>query len=421
MSPIVDTLRGFALGAFALIAYGLYRSIASTENDWRRLAQHLRARPRFHLFSESMNGTLEGLPFTLSRSGSVKAKKNLMTVDLSKWVNPELALRSKLSVGGTPWARTETFECGEHAFDVVAQLEGPERRWRAILDGPSRRTLRRILVEGVSISGAEAKVWLSGDATAAEIKSRIHLIRHAAEALKVEPSTVAQRLAHNVRNDAIPAVRLRCLRLLLSEYRQTKEAQAAIEHALDDTDDEIRVLAAVASANTKSVKILAAIVTNLCVAPALRAAALDGLVAKGERDRLPGFYALALIADDEVLRTAAVRAMTAAGLPGAAQGLERLLNEDASEPVRRAAGDGLAAIGDKHAVAPLQRYASETTDKLSKLVALEAVRKLQARLGDVDVGFLSLSTGDSAVGAVSEVSTGAGAVSAVSDARTKAR
>jgi hypothetical protein len=290
-------------------------------------------------------------------------------------------------------------------------IEGPGHRWAATLDSVA-----------LGNRGLEVLVNESWERGAARLIDVLPGLIAAARQLR-RPADIGTRLAHNLRQDPLPAVRLANLRALLDHHTDHAEARPALVAALGDADEEVRLRAALAigedgrpalleiasgeaSEDGRAARAVAALEEHLPTAQALvilrqslklrrlRSAAACVEVLGGRRGAdVVELLATVLAVERQELAAAAARALAATGEPAAEAHLLPGLNADAHE-VRLAVAGALAQVGTAAAVLPLRTAAERYPEGGLAGAARRAVESIQSRLQGAAPGQLSLSTGD---------------------------
>lgn len=274
--------------------------------------------------------------------------------------------------------------------------------------------------------------WVKGDApaSAGELVDWVEAVVAAAEAVSRLP--VARLLAERAKADPDPEVRKRCLSALVEEYPDAAEASEALAFGLADESPQVRLAAAGWACRLgqaeKGTAVLERLLEDRDEWPQLRSRALEALVGRLPADRLRealdsatrGPAALAQRAvqlalqsgepsllprvrdlagspiTDDGLAVALVRYLGRFGEAGDEPSLLKLLSEP-SEEIRLAVIDELRRTGTVRCVEPL--LALQPVAVRDK--ARDAVRAIQARLGDADAGRLSVVDTTASEGAVS--------------------
>jgi len=147
-------------------------------------------------------------------------------------------------------ASAREIEIGDKGFDDDFHVTGPHTYVRALLDGPTRRLLRTLLLEiDLEVDRGQLRgalpVTTDWDQHERVLAHMLSLLLDAARRLE-RPRDVARRLADNARLDPLPEVRLQSLLTLVREYPERPATDEALLAACADTSDWIRVRAATA-------------------------------------------------------------------------------------------------------------------------------------------------------------------------------
>jgi HEAT repeat protein len=268
-----------------------------------------------------------------------------------------------------------------------------------------------------------------------------------AQALRPERAQVPRRLAANARSSDLAQVRVAALAALSRMRDQQKRTRRTTLVLLDDPDPEVRAQAALRCGAVDLDRLLAlterehepTVLVSLLghlssfagprlwplIRDTLRSRHDDVLRAAGEAAIVTGFTDAALdIARSLELHfpgggpetvASLVRALAVFRDSGTEPVLVRVLSHEAKDVQRLAAG-ALAEFGSVAAVeALLERSERLLFDRETKTALLTAVARIQARLGVVEVGRLSLAEQRDEIGALSLAEPGAepGALSLV--------
>ena len=253
----------------------------------------------------------------------------------------------------------ERLTVGDDSFDAVALIEGPEIEVHARLGAATRRKVGDLLMQlGGEVRDGTAQYV--GDAALMDDNDRLRAVVYqlvdVARGLGGEPATL---LANNALGDPLETVRQRCLELLAEHFRGSPEARRAGEALLESGEPLTRIAAARACwPNEAARRVLA-----------------HHVAAGAPAERL-----------------AAVEAVGALRVDGVEPGLIELLTEHPMDEVRVAAARALGAVGSVHAVEPLLPCTRGLlTARDLKNAARDAIAAIQARLGDVEAGALTLT------------------------------
>jgi HEAT repeat protein len=359
----------------------------------------------------------------------------------SRWRPKAATLYDSEHPGSSP------VESGDSDFDSLIEVDGNSSLVHALLVHPVRRTLTSLarrgtvrLQEGCLAYQLLERLWSSG--------SLIALVREVLHATTGFPAVVGipAALALVARTDPVPGVRARCLTALLAEHSGHPDAASALEAALTDPSDAVRVVAATALGE-RGVPVLREIATRpdseespvarsitllgrrlsttetLAILdaalkrkrPIVATAAIDALGRTGDAaacERLSGV----LLARDDGLAVATANALGEVPSVAAEQALLSGLTAR-SPDVRHAVVLALAKVGTLETIPRLKTMLEITGRNLDLASALrQAIAAIQARLPGAAPGQVSLAEDDS--GRLSLASgTSAGQVTIVPEER----
>lgn len=338
----------------------------------------------------------------------------------------------------------EDLQIGVAPFDarVVVRASDEALALAALGDRGRAAALEAIGLHGVTVANDALTFRKSGllrDGPQLLAIARSMLVL-AEELGAVASGGVAARLAEHVAQDPEGSFRRRCLDALLSSrFRRTSAAQGAARAALTDRDAMVQLLAAevlgpegvdrlLALAATGSVPAAAAAGAASALGRAGRARADEAARAlEAALERRESEVLMAALAGLEQLGRAAPLARLLALVEGAdrphtpaaalalarhasgdvQQTLLALLAEERAGETRRAACDGLAQVGTVEAVEPLLACTKGVFgDRELKAAARGAIERIQARLGDVGAGRLSVLSEGSGGGELSDAESG---------------
>jgi HEAT repeat protein len=315
---------------------------------------------------------------------------------------------------------------GDEDFDALVRVAGREDEVLAALGVEGRAAAKAFIDDGGKVSGGDLEVALDLD----EDRVVRGVRRMVALAKSLAVGSVAEALLENATKDPSAAVRRRNLVALTRSKPDSKEAIWGLQAALRDLDPVMRFFAAEQLAdNPEGRDTLVKLVENRALPEALRATALERLAEVHPYPTIAPVVAWALSAESVKVRCAAVWAVGAGndgskiealasvasltpppelgealaeslgqlGGPRAEDALISLLSHEARE-VKEAAATALGKTGSIRAVEPLLQWAK--TGAVGS-VARDAVRSIQARLGDAGAGRLSVVDSVGAEGAVS--------------------
>jgi len=345
------------------------------------------------------------------------------TVDGRGTFDPEMELKAE-----SAWEGFKKVFAGEDVhledadFDEAVNVKGPEDSLLAALGAQTRRVVLRLVERRCQVKGGKITTEVAG--VSRDVGFMVGLAQAmlaGADALRVQD--IAAALRTHAREDPSPGVRRRNLEALVRRDRDRPETRRAIEDALADRDPGLRLYAAGVLRTGPGVReVLEALFDDpRGLTEAQRGQALELLVECFPYEAVAPRVARALDLPSEALRVAAVRAAgeagdgspllarpdlartTEAGLGvalaealGKASGaagesmLLDLLKADAVA-VKVAAAKALGAVGTVRAVEPLLPFTQGLfADGELKDAARDAVRGIQARLGEVEAGGLSV-------------------------------
>jgi len=341
-------------------------------------------------------------------------------------------------------------EIGDKGFDDEFHVTGPHTFVRALLDAPTRRLLRSLLLETdlqvirgqVSARIVVTTTWaLHEFALGRMLGYLLGIARH----FERPPDLVAL-LAGNARLDPFPEVRLQNLLTLVREYPEEPVTQEALVAACADASDWIRVRAATALGQRGRDTLLeiadadpgddaAASQAVTVLGKSLSPERVREILARALRNRQPGIARACLAAlgegnrgDDVALMSkvmsmekgdvavAAADALGATGSPAAEPPLLAALERDIPE-LRVAAAQALGRVGTAAAVVPLKEAEARAAGSAFSRAARQAIAEIQARLPGASPGQLSMASGEA--GSLSLVEDERGRLSLPSDGEQK--
>ena len=339
---------------------------------------------------------------------------------------------------------------GDPAFDDAVYVRGSPPLLHALFDAETRRIVLRFLQDRIDVPGSAIGRSLGGRASVADGRLRVEMPEPAsvhparlADTLSgllavaqrlVRPADVAGRLAFNLGREPLPAVRRRCLAVLVRDYPGLPATLAALRGALGDSDLEVRVQAAQALGDEGEAT-LREIATTEEAPEDIRARAARALGARLSVDLgvtilrqslrrrrvqlaeaclevlgreggegVVGPLGKVLAIEKGELAEAAARALGETGRPEAEMPLiDALQNPDAA--VKLAAAVALGRSGSAAAVASL-RQLETASDAAHRRAARQAIAEIQERLTGASPGQLSLSEGESGQLSLSEDEAG---------------
>ncbi|HEY3446445.1 MAG TPA: HEAT repeat domain-containing protein [Myxococcales bacterium] len=371
--------------------------------DWRRLASELGLEyvpPGGGAGGRLMVGSLGTLGVSVSELALAEGPDRdgssgiALEVDGRGRIPTGVALRPE---GGLDVVRKavsgEDVLLGDAEFDAGAHVEGPEDQVLAALREPARRAVLPLLTgHRATVKDGVLRVELHGVVDGELVRRMLAGMAETARALCV--ASVPEALADGARVDPNPEVRLRSLQVLLRTWREHEAAKRAAHAAIIDANPRARLAAARLLADEQAAVALRQLADDATVPAEVRVGALETLL-----ELRPDFLAEALrgwAADEELAETAA-RAFGTLGDSRAEPVLLGLLSHP-RPAAREAAVLSLGQVGTIRAVEPLTALAASGP---LRAAAREAIRRVQARLGDAEAGRLSVAPERGAAGAVS--------------------
>ena len=340
-----------------------------------------------------------------------------------------------------PRSRNGQARTGDRAFDERFTFEGPDLVMRAVLDGPTRRAIRR--VEGLEILAHDRLAFVSG--SLADV-GNLAALDDAITGLRDVPADVAARIEVIASTDDVPGVRAECIASLrdhrpsASRWRELRDAMAesedstvraaclqrfagdlsdhAFEHVLAYGPEREEVLVALLAADPPGLDAtLQALLEQEPLSPeyhvdlqcrALAAALFRGLSI--DEDKLVEV----LRGDESHVAVEAVAPWVSSG-PWTEVTLCRLLADAYPHVVRQHAADRLASVGTLSSLSALQQLTRREVRFLTRKAAQSAVAAIRKRHGGDVAGSIAVvgeGTEDGALSAVEQ----AAALSQVEDA-----
>jgi hypothetical protein len=340
------------------------------------------------------------------------------------------ALSSIAGSSSAPYVRI-----GDPGFDANVRIRGDEEYLAARFDEKTRRVLRNFTDVGGTIAWGKVSLqWHATHLAKDDVTGVAEAMMALAARLTAHGST-PRLLADNATGDHDPAMRAHCLQLLHDKFADSDAAPRALEAALADRDESVRLLAATLDRGPKGLQVLRALVADAraemkarvdalgrCVsifgyaearesiesaltsASELKIAAVAAAGDAADAAQLDRVCALAP-SSDEALGKAVAAALGKIGDARAEGALIGLLAH-AEIPVRVAAAKALWRCGTVRAVEPLLALTGGLLHAELQEAARDSVRMIQARLVDADAGRLSVAPLDETAGAVSVASEG---------------
>lgn len=334
-------------------------------------------------------------------------------------------------------------ELGDEGFDAAVEVHGAPDRVRALLDVETRAVVMAMLGGLLVVPGRQPvsiRGWaelIHGDLLAklpdyprfptdVELADALGALLAIAERFD-RPANLAARLAASVEKEPEWRVRLQGLQVLSTSYPNDAATQAALRHALADSEEheEVRLHAAIALGDEGHASLLE-LARHERTADTIAAQAVGAL-----GDRMPADVGVQVLR--QALRTRRLRTCVACvqavdPLSGAeareilvkmltresgdlavaaAQALGRYgrVNEEIEEAliralerdedaVRRAAIEALGHMGSARAVMPIEDAARAGADAETRRAARQAVAEIQSRLPGASAGQLSIASDD---------------------------
>jgi len=319
-------------------------------------------------------------------------------------------------------------EVGDKPFDDDFNVTGPHTFVRALLDAPTRRLLRALLLEtGLEFSRGRMRGRLPVTTAWAEhekvVGRTLGLMLQIARHFE-RPRDVVRLLAANVRQDPLPEVRLQNLLTLIREYPEDPATEETLVAACADASDWIRVRAATALGERGRPTLLEVVARE----PPDEAAASQAIAVLGKalppervrevlnralRARQPGTVRACLAAlgqdggEDDIdlmakvmsvergpMAIAAADALAATGSAAAERPLLAALARELPE-LRLAAARALGRVGSAAAVVTLKEAEARAQEADFSRAARQAIAEIQSRLPGASPGQLSIASGES--------------------------
>jgi hypothetical protein len=283
----------------------------------------------------------------------------------------------------------------DRARDLEVRLAPAPHAWTLSFDIPNAAVLEGDAIAALAIFSARVRNGLLGARRASLRETALSVtwtLPRSVEAIVaaidrsvalldqvIGPADLAPRLAHNVRNDPVPAMRLRSLLALLDHFDGAPELSFALKGALFDSEPEVRLVAARRSAPDEATTALIALIVDKKLPAGLRARAVDGLPAGSPEVMKETRAAIqtALYAEDPVLALAAVRGMVRLAPE---QVVDRLggIAPSAHRTVARAIAVELGKSKDLAAEPVLVALAARTNDPELAAAVADALAQLRS-------------------------------------------
>jgi hypothetical protein len=153
--------------------------------------------------------------------------------------------------GPTAAASALPISSGDPELDAVLKLRGDPVMASALLDHETRRDLRLLTDVGLRAQAGALVLVVGYPVDGEELVEVIGALLDLARRL-LQPEDVAPLLARNALEDPVSGVRARCLELLARHYAGRPEASDALRQGLEDSDREVRRVAAAALENASA-------------------------------------------------------------------------------------------------------------------------------------------------------------------------
>jgi len=316
-------------------------------------------------------------------------------------------------------------DTGDASFDALVAVGGRTATARVLLVEPARRLISALarkgvvrLRDGTFVHETVERVWDAG-----QLIALVHEVL-AAQAAMPRVTDVLTSLADAARTDPVAGVRARCLATLLLEQPDQSRITAALDLALSDESDAVRVVAATALGErgipvlreiakredgeeepaARAIGLLARrlgsseIMTILdsALRAGRRTVAFSAIESLGRGDDASACARLEALlrGDDEALAAAAANALSFTHAATAEQALVRAL-ESPSPDVRHAAVRALGRIGRLASIAQLNTllHGKALDPELTSAVQ-QAIAAIQARIPGASPGQVSLAEGE---------------------------
>lgn len=336
----------------------------------------------------------------------------------------------------------QDIQIGDDEFDREICVQGSELKAFALLNAATRPRVRAALAKlDLTVQRGEIRYTVNGWIKEyAPLRFILLNLVKLARCLVLPWGAVPQRLSENSASTDLLPVRLRNLELLQEHFGGTELAREASLKALEDRRGEMRLTGAMYLDDLESVAKIAGVESTELP---LRVRAVRHLAATADSERAGPLLERLLSARAPGVLSAAAEAIGSLQYPPAVSGLVALLaradpetatvvatalgriGDASAEPallglldrddavLKTAAARALGSVGTVAAVEPLLDCTQGFLDSELKRVAREAVGSIQARLGDVEAGRLSVAEPLESEGALSLSSGEAGGLSRV--------
>lgn len=288
---------------------------------------------------------------------------------------------------------------GDPEFDEVAVLPALDAYACAALSHGARDWLVRLLRGGGHVERGRVVLTTSWSAASHQplIASQLRWLCKVAGQLSVPPAALHERLARNARLDPAPDVRLCNLRFLVA--RETRTPQALLDSTaralLGDVHPPVQLLAAL-QLGADGLPTLRALLAG--GAPQAICSTLAALQPEHAQPLLESVLGCTSSTHESV-RAEAARVLGRWKQPETEPALTRLLAAPETS-VQLAAAQSLGGFASVAAVEPLLPLAQALLDSQLRQAARSAISRIQARLGNVEAGRVSLAEPEPLAGAL---------------------
>lgn len=356
------------------------------------------------------------------------------------------------------WSSRTEIELGDPGFDDEVYLAGSPELACAVFDAETRQLVRR-LIEGNfgvplhnPLPDSEPRVTLRDGELVGLFPHSLferfpgrsaHVLKAMVAAAQrlVRPRDLVARLVDNLEREPEAAVRLKNLQVLLERYPRHPRARAALNDALGDRNDEVRLRAALALETPAARETLLGIACGEHSADEHAARAVGGLgeylalkqvrsileqalrrrreataeacllqLARRGRGQGIGLLQKVLALEKGFLAAAAARALGASGRREAEPPLLAALDRHSPETLT-AVARALARVGTAAAVLPLRAASEHNWDSGFRSAARQAIAAIQSRLEGASPGQLSLAENEAGQLTLAEDDDGTGRLS----------
>ena len=293
---------------------------------------------------------------------------------------------------GTAFSERLAVSCGDDAFDSVMTIyysKTPScaialldsRLRSAILDLKKNAGILLVSRHGIHIYNRE------GCGDPAEIALVIRNIVDVAK-IVLENSDFRRMHIENIRSDPVPAVRLKNIRMLLSHYPLDGEISRLLDACMEDPDVLMQFEAAKYLKARGFEHIIRLVREKKITKVKLIIEAVDAMGDGAYRDAAPFLMELFEAVTNTDLRTAILATAKKLGAAPLSPFLVSLL-KGRGDDTRDLAIDALSTCGTVESVEKLLKLSEDSMNPFLKNRIGETVAAIQARLGDVEKGWLS--------------------------------